>query len=203
MKREAEIRELLISNAISLIAEGGFERATVRELVGYSGDLPGFRMNDVYVYRIFGSKENLYAAAFACLDDELYAAFKEGIDAVAVCEGSIEERFFEFFKLAWRFVLRNERRCRCYVRYYYSVYLKGESLAAHKEHFNKIVKDLIPLFSEDADVFSIMHSIFTSLLSFAIRVYNGDLENSELNARHVFNVLYCMLETYLKDSPKV
>lgn len=37
MKREAEIKELLISNAIHLIAEGGFEKATTKELTHCGG----------------------------------------------------------------------------------------------------------------------------------------------------------------------
>lgn len=43
MKREAEIKELLISNAINLIAEGGFEKATTKELTHYGGHLPDLK----------------------------------------------------------------------------------------------------------------------------------------------------------------
>ena len=71
MKYESEIKELLIENAIHLIAEGGFEKATTKALT-YCGDqLPAVEMNEVYIYRLFGSKENLYEAAFARLDAEL------------------------------------------------------------------------------------------------------------------------------------
>ena len=44
-----------------------------------------------------------------------------------------------------------------------------------------------------------MHSVLTALLDFAVRVYNGDLKDSDTNARHVFNVLYCMMASYFKD----
>lgn len=202
MKREAEIKERLISNAINLIAEGGFEKATVKELVRYSGDLPGFKMNDVYIYRIFGSKESLYEATFTCLDSELYQAFRQGVGVVGDLDCALTEKLNRFFLLAWQFVLHNERRCRCYVRYYYSVYFKGRTLMAHKENFEKIVSVLSPMFKEEADVFSIMHSVFVSLLDFSIRVYNGDLEDTDDNRTHIFNVLYCMVATYLKDSVK-
>ena len=82
MKYETEIRELLISNTIHLIAEGGFEKATTKELTHCGGDLPNMKMNEVYLYRIFGSKENLYDEAFVRLDRELCYAFRHGAEIV-------------------------------------------------------------------------------------------------------------------------
>ena len=51
MRYEAEIKELLIENAIHLIAEGGFEKATTKELTHCGGHLPDFKMNEAYIYR--------------------------------------------------------------------------------------------------------------------------------------------------------
>ncbi len=202
MKREAEIKELLISNAIHLIAEGGFEKATTKELTHCGGTIPGFKMNEVYIYRIFGSKENLYAAAFQRINDELYYAFLSGVEAVGSFEGALREKFYEFFLMAWNFILGNEERCRCYVRYYYSIYLKDASLEAYNVHFDRIVDKFRHLFRNEADVNAIMHSVFTALFDFAIRVYNGELEDSEINRPHIFNVLYCMMATYFNASAK-
>ena len=199
MKCETEIRELLISNTIHLIAEGGFEKATTKELTHCGGDLPNMKMNEVYLYRIFGSKENLYDEAFVRLDRELCYAFRHGSEMVGGFFPNSRERLYSFFLLAWRFVLGNEERCRCYVRYYYSIYFKGQSLLAHKKLFLGIVSEMAPLFKEEADVPAILHSVFTTMLDFGIRVYNGDLEDSDINTPHVFNVLYCMMSTYFKE----
>ena len=84
MKREAEIKELLISNAIHLIAKGGFEAATTKALTTAGGSPDGFKMNEVYIYRFFGSKEKIYEAAFLTLDNELYNAFNTAIEAVPI-----------------------------------------------------------------------------------------------------------------------
>ncbi len=200
MKREAEIKELLVSNAIHLIAEGGFEKATTKELTYSGGCLPDLKMNEVYIYRLFGSKENLYAYAFNRLDTELFSALGEAVVAVGGFERNVRERMQEFFTLAWTFVMKNEKRCRCYVRYYYSVYFKGDSLENHRKLFKRVVSEMSSMFKSEADVFSILHSVFISLLDFAIRVYNGDLEDNEINRPHIFNVLYCMMSTYFVDS---
>ncbi len=203
MKREAEIKEILISNAIHLIAEGGFEKATTKELTHCGGTIPGFKMNEVYIYRIFGSKENLYEAAFIRLDDELYHAFRSGVEAVGGFEEKTKEKMHEFFLKAWNFILGNEEYCRCYVRYYYSIYFKGTSLEAHRKRFEGMISEMATIFKDEADVVSILHSVFTALFDFAIRVYNGDLEDSEINRPHIFNVLYCMMATYFNTSAKV
>ena len=199
MKREADIKEILISNAIHLIAEGGFEKATTKELTHYSGHLPDFKMNEVYIYRLFGSKEHLYESVFICLDQELFYALRTGAQAVKGMDVSWKERMHRFFIFAWEFLLRNEERCRCYVRYYYSVYFKGQAREKHNVLFQRIVTDFSPIFKEEADVEAILHSVLTTLMDFAIRVHNGDLEDNENNRLHIFNVLYSMMATYLKE----
>ena len=199
MKRETEIKQLLISNAIRLIGTGGFEAATTKALAYSDGDLPDLKMNEAYIYRLFDSKEHIYEAAFSVLDTELFYAFKRAVDRVGTLNSNDKDAFFTFFENAWKFILRNEERCRFYVRYYHSIYFKGSSLENHNKHFEIIVNEMTSAFKEEADVFAIMHAVFTTLLDFAIRVYNGDLEDNEINRIHIFNVLYSMMSTYFKD----
>ena len=155
------------------------------------------------IYRLFGSKERLYESAFQLLDQELYQVFATGSRMVGGFESDTREKFWKFFLIVWPFLLGNEDRCRCYVRYYYSVYFKGDSLISHKKQFRGMVEAVAPLFKEEADVASILHSVFTALFDFAIRVYNGELEDNEINRPHIFNVLYCMMMTYFKETEKV
>jgi hypothetical protein len=108
-------------------------------------------------------------------------------------------RLFRLFLRAWKFILGNEANFRCYVRYYYSIYFKSNSKAKHKQLFCSTIHDLSSIFIDEADAESILHSVFTALLDFAIRVCNGDLEDSEENRAHIFNVLYCMMLSYLKE----
>ena len=201
MKREAEVKELLINNTIRLIAEGGFEKATVKEITKCGGDLPDVKMNEVYIYRIFGGKENLYRAVFARLDSDLFYKMRSAYDAAVADETapSFREKVVKFFEHSWKFIMGHEANCRCYVRYYYSVYFCGASQETHHHHFENISSKASVLFKDEADVGAILHSVFTALLSFAIQAYNGDLEDNEINRPHIFNVLYCMMATYFKD----
>ena len=199
MKHEAEIKELLISNTISLVAEGGFEKATTKELTFYEKNLPIYKMNEVYIDRLFGSKRRLYESAFERLERELYYALRKAVEESGGFEKITKERLYTFFSVIWTFILENEAHCRCYVRYYYSIYFKGHSKEAHDQLFAGIIREMTPIFKSEADVVSIVHSIFTAMLDFAIRVYNGDLADDDVNRPHIFNVLYCMAATYLKE----
>ncbi len=199
MKHEEELRQLLIENAICLIAKGGFEMATTRAIVSVRESTLGVRPNEAYIYRIFGSKENLYAAVFHHLDCEVCDAFYKGLAIIGNIDVKPKAKFEAFFLMAWRFLLNNEEHCRAYVRYYYSVYFKGESLESHNKLFWGMISVIKTLFKEEADVLALMHTVFITLLDFAIRVYNGNITDSDDNRKHVFNVLYCMLETYLKE----
>ena len=198
MKRETEIRNLFIENAISVIAEAGFETATTKELTHCNGNLPGLKMNEAYIYRIFGSKEKLYEAVFEELDNELYIAFMKGVEAVSGFKCNIKDRLNNLFSMCWKFILRNEARFRCYVRFYYSAYFKGSVAEAHTKLLMGVVNQISPIFKSEADVLSILRSVFSALLDFGICVYNGELEDNEDSRKHIFNVLYNMMSDYFK-----
>lgn len=200
MKHENEVRELLINNTIHLVAKGGFERATTKEVTFCGGSLPDLKMNEVYIYRLFGSKESLYEQTFLYLDKKLIAAFRKGAKFTDSFEENTKEKLYDVFATAWKFITDNEESCLFYVRYYYSPYFKGKSQEEHLKLFEEMIKRLVPIFADGADAVSILHSVFTATFDFAVRVYNGELEDSEENQDHIFNVLYCIIATYLKNS---
>ena len=198
MKNEQEIREVLMSNTIRLIAEGGFEKATTKAIT-HSGELlPDVKMNEVHIYRLFGSKEELYSFVFDYIDREIFFALKRCFESHKNESGDTKAMLRSVFNDAWRYLLRNEEHCQCYIRYHYSVYFKDKSLTNHNELFEGIITEFSPLFKEGTDVKSVMHSVFTTMLDFAVRVYNGDLKNSDSNVEHIFNVVYAMMSMYLK-----
>ena len=202
MKREGDVKELLIANAIRLVAQGGFESATTKELTHGGATLPDFKMNEVYIYRIFGGKEGLFETTFLRLDAELFEDFKNNAREVGTFEGNTKEKLFRFFLRAWNFILSDESKCRYYMRYCYSIYFKGTSLEAHNKHFNDIISDLKPVFKDEVDVSTIFHSVFAIFFDFGIQIFNGQIQNDEVTRFHIFNTLYGILAPYFKNPIK-
>ncbi len=196
MKNGDVIREALLSNTIRLIGESGFEKATTKAIVSLGIDDPDIRLNEVYIYRLFGSKELLYAEAFFVLDAELFATIRNSVKNFFENPLPFRDRLHQFFNRIWRFLLGNEFRCRCYVRYYYSSYFREQSLRNHRRLLYDHEDFFSPIFKEESDVISLIHTTFMSMMDFAIRVYNGDLEDTEENAYHIFNLLYNSLTSY-------
>ncbi len=201
MKYEPEIRLALVDNTIKTIAEGGFEKATTRAITQNDCNRHApFSLNEAYIYRLFGSKEGLYAEAFSSLDRELISMLCRRLDTLDFAPGNVREDWHKLFSAAWRFLLHNEDKCRCYTRYYYSTYFKEMSKKKHREVFGTVVDKLSPLFKPEADAVSVLHSVLTTILNFAIRVYNGDLVDTEANAEHIFAILYRTVAPYLRDA---
>lgn len=196
MKNGDVIREALIENTIRLIGDGGFEKATTKGIVSLGIKDPNIRLNEVYIYRVFGSKDLLYSEAFAVLDNELFAMVRRITQNFFADPRPFRDRMQYLFNRLWQFLLGNETRCRCYVRIYYSAYFREQTLRRHRDLLTSQEEVFSPIFKDESDVLSLIHTTFMTMMDFAIRVYNGDLEDDEDNAYHIFNLLYYSLSSY-------
>ena len=120
-------------------------------------------------------------------------------DEVSTFDGNRKERFYRYFLLVWNFILSNEEKCRCYMRYCYSVYFKNDSEKYHSENFENIVNNIAPYFKSEVSLSAVMHSVFAILLDFAVQVYNGQVENDENMKSQIFQTIYTMLSPYFND----
>lgn len=128
MKHEELLREIFIESAVRLIAAGGFEKATTRAIVQDRARLDTVRLNEAHIYRMFGSKEGLFAAAFEEIDAELISLIRRNAG-----DGECGA-----FLAAWRYLCENEEKCRFYAQYYYSAYFCGETREKHKAAYGAL-----------------------------------------------------------------
>ncbi len=188
-----EIRQALLESTVNAVASVGFEGATTKAIASSKG------INEAYIYRLFGGKEKLFAAAFEMLDLELISAIQRS-GALNASTEDVEGELRRIFSGVWRFVLQNRDRCFAYVRYYFSNYYIELSHSSHMAAYASIVSAMSPLFRERADVTSLMHHVLSSLLDFAVRVHNGDIPDDSDSAEHIFRVLFCVFRPYLRDT---
>ena len=199
MKNESIVKEALIKNTTRLIGEGGFEKSTTHAIVHDGASVHGIKLNEVYIYRLFGSKEQLYAEVFAELDTELFAMVGKGLDVIENKDVAFFDRLRLLFDRIWRFLLGNESKTRCYVRYFYSVYYREKSHRDHRKKLDAAAQRFAPAFVEGCNVHAVIHEAFMTMLDLAIQVYNGDLDDNEENAYHVFNLVYQSMRSYLRE----
>lgn len=199
MKNGEDLKRALIGNTIRLIGECGFEKATTKAISFDNIDLGEISPNEVYIYRLFGSKTKLYEVAFFELEEELFFCVRSVFKNFFMREGTFEEKFHTAFLELWRFLLGNEVRCRCYVRFYYSSYFKGDVLRQHRSLLKTHSVFFEPAFREESNILALIHTTFMTMLDFAISVYNKDLEDNEDTSYHTFLLLFGSLKPYIKS----
>ena len=197
MKNEQLYREVFIDNTIRLVAEGGFERATTRAIAHDRANLGTVKLNEAHVYRVFGTKEKLFAEVFGILDGELLFLIRDNL-SIFDMELDFKLQCRRLFDKVWDFLLSQEQKCRYFTRYYYSAYFNNEIQDKHNRHYQILIEKISGVFKPDADVRSLLHYCITTMLDFAIMVYNNAIEDSEENAYHIFQVIYSSVVPYLK-----
>ena len=191
--KQDEFRQRLIDGTIRVIAEYGLDKATTKNI----GTLT--QINEAYIYRCFGSKDELFARAFDMLDDELVSKAMEYIDVMYDHDLSYEERCRRYFNAMWAFLIGNKEKCLSFIRYYYSTYFKKLSAAGHKSRYIPLVNKFKDSFKPEADVWMILNHILNVMLAFAIMVHNDQMPKEDIYSEHVFRVIYHSIKQYFNS----
>lgn len=191
--RHTNVRDELIRQTISVVATKGMDKTTTKAIV------EGTDINEAYIYRCFSDKEELLAKAFSELDCELVGKCKQCVEALYIKGLSREERCQLFFLGVWRFMLECPERCKAYLHYYYSPYFRRLSAGEHHERFLPLVNVFRKMFREKANVWMLTSHMLNVMLDFALKVFDGEVEDSDDTAEHVFRVLYYSVSPYFRQ----
>lgn len=101
-----------------------------------------------------------------------------------------KERAFLLWKQSWEFILKNEADCIFYIRYYYSADCRAQAYDTHLKHFHALIEKVRPAFKPGTNVDMLVYQIFDTMLAFATRVLNGEMENSEATTEWTFEQIY-------------
>ena len=197
MKREAkldETRRKLIDGTIHVIAREGLDGASTKQ-IGIAT-----ATNEAYIYRCFEDKEDMFAKAFASLDDELLAVTMKHVELMYMQEMEFELRCRFYFSAVWKCLLEDRDGCLTYMRYFYSPYFTKYSAEDHKKRFELLLDKFSPAFKDEADVWMILNHILNVMLDFAVKVHNGQMPSEDNYSEHVFLVIYRSVEQYFRKT---
>ena len=199
MKEEQKqaMREQLIKNTVALVAKGGFEKATTRGITHSGQPLQDFNMNEVYIYRLFGSKEKLYATAFCQIDRELSYAVHTRVQQVNTATCDRKSGLHAILTVVRQYVLEHPDHIAFYAQYYHSVYCPGEIENAHVKAWEGVVNVLRPWFRPSTNVDLLLHGAFLLVLDYFVRSYWNELTVSGLEIERVCETVYSMLAAEL------
>ncbi len=188
-----QTRKKLIEGTIRVIARDGLEKVTTKS-IGVETSI-----NEAYIYRCFGSKEELLAASFDVLDEELFAKTMQYIEVMYNQGIEFEMRCRFYFYAVWSFLLGSHDKCLAYIRYFYSPQFTKYSAEAHEKRFLPLVAKFKDAFKEDANVWLILNHILNVMLDFAFKVHIGQMPKEDNYAEHIFRVTYASIAQYFRN----
>ena len=181
---QQSMKQTFMMSAVRVIARDGLVKATTKAIAAEAG------LNEAFIYRCFSSKDELFSAAFYQEDENFTTLLRETLPVMYMPGLTWKERAFLLWKQSWEFILKNEADCIFYIRYYYSVDCRAQAYDTHLTHLQVLIEKVRPAFKPDTNVDMLMHQIVDTMLAFAMRVLNGEMENSEATTEWTFEQIY-------------
>ncbi len=194
--KQDELRQKLIDGTIHVIAKEGLDKASTKQ-IGLATSI-----NEAYIYRCFKDKEDMFAKAFASLDEELLEKTMQHVSVMYIKEMKYELRCWTFFISIWEFMVERRDNCLAFIQYYYSPYFSKYSAEEHKVRFTPLVDKFKDAFREESNVWLILNHILNVMLDFAVKVHNGQMPKGDSYAEHIFRVIYASVKQYFKKEER-
>ena len=194
MKQE-ELRQKLMESAIHVVAAEGIHKATTKAIAAHSG------VNEVYIYRTFEDKEDLFAQTFSLIDSELIACILKYEPIMHMKGIDIEERCRMFFISCWKHILDYDK-CSFFIKYYYSQYYNSYSPLKRRRAYSEVIESFTPAFKPGTDVWRMFNRILDIVYSTIVKILRAEIPDDDETAEEVFTVVYSAMEPQLSWSKK-
>ena len=190
--KQDDTRRRLIDGTIHVIARDGLDKATTKQIGIETAT------NEAYIYRCFSGKEDMFAKTFESLDEELVGVAMQHVPVMYMPEMTYETRCWMFFSSVWKFMLGNKDKCLTFIRYYYSPYFKQCSAESHNRRYKPLVEKFKEAFRDEANVWMLLNHILNVMLDFAVKVFDGAVQDNTDTAEHVFRLIYGSVQQYFR-----
>lgn len=173
MNRGHEVRHELIKSAIRVVSVQGIQNATTKAL---SLDA---KLSEVYIYRYFQSKDDLFKQTFGSLDRELMLVMKRSLLRVNCNNANMKEVFRTIFHDFWEFALGDRNKCSFFIQYYYSSYYSTHSDAERKTIYQPLLDLISPAFANGVDAWIELNHMYDIAFPKLLRVIRGTISDNK------------------------
>ncbi len=191
---QTAIKQALIKSTIHTISEFGIDNATTKQLAACAG------VNEVYIYRIFGGKEQLFRETFNFVDKDFSSNLLNCLSVAYNRGNNIETRFRNLFKLIWQYVIDNKEKYSFFIRYYYSRCYTKQISDERKIIYADVIKIFDTIFARGTDTWWLFNQVLDVVFSSAVKVLRDEIPNNRETEENIFLFLYAALEPHLKTN---
>ena len=173
MNRGYEVRQALIKSAVRVVAAQGIQNATTKALSIDS------ELSEVYIYRYFESKDDLFKQTFDSLDRELMLVMKRSLLRVNCNNANIKEVFRTIFHDFWEFALGDRNKCSFFIQYYYSSYYSTHSDTERKTIYQPLLDLISSAFVSGVDAWIELNHMYDIAFPKLLRVIRGTVPDTK------------------------
>ena len=182
----AQLKNVLVESTIDVVSKNGLLGATTKAICQKA------KCNEVYIYRIFGGKNELLSTTFDLLDSELANCIEYALKKPL--DGTVEEDFKKVFATVWEFLMDRRARVAFLVRYYHSSLYANRPHDNRKQLYARALKRMQVFLKPECDAWWVLNWIYDLVFNTIGRIIKGE-EKDELGARDkicevVFHILY-------------
>lgn len=191
---QSAIKQALIQSTIHTISELGIDSATTKQLASCAG------VNEVYIYRIFGGKDQLFRETFNFVDKDFSTALLKFFPIAYNQSHDIETRFKNLFKLIWQYAIDDKEKCSFFIRYYYSRCYTYEISEERKKIYADVMKVFNTAFARGTDTWWLFNHMLDVVFSSAVKVLRGEILDNDETAENIFNLFFPAIRQYFKKT---
>ena len=180
MNRGSEARQELLKSTVNVVAKQGIQNATTKALSIESN------LGEVYIYRHFNNKDDLFKETFDSLDRELMHMMLQSLKANESKNADVQTGFKSIFHDFWNFCLSDRNKCSFFIQYYYSSYYAGHSEAERKQIYQPFLDAIAPYFQEHTDCWMELNHMYDIVFSKLLRVIRGTMPDNAITEEAVY-----------------
>ncbi len=185
-----DTRKKLLDSTIQVVAAEGLENTTTKRIASYAA------INEVTLFRIYKGKNNLLRKTFQYAQEQICAAVLQNLPILQSSSLSMEKRHHRLFVLCWEWLLAHPDICRFYLRFYHSSYYTADMEILNSRELEIISRQLHDSLGGVSDIetkqFLLPH-VLEIMLTFVVRIDNGQLHNTTQTAASIFHLAHSTL----------
>ncbi len=181
------MRQVFIESAVHVVAREGLEKTTTKAIAAQA------KLNEAYIYKCFSGKDELLNEALHMEDDNFAVLLHETLPVMKDKRFTWKERAYKLWKTSWDFILEERDDCIFYIRFYFASIGVNSVYSKHLDSYRPLGDRIKNTFKPGTNMDMLIHQIFCTMLFFASRVMDGDLENNEETTKWVFEQMYSFI----------